>query len=534
MSAISQLKSRLTAYRPGDVPTAEIARLAKLASSWLERLESTLRNISAETFRLTKDHRLALALAMTEMADDLHADSGIWRALESCNTSLFGTPLPGLWRPTDAPLSRFDAHRFQFFLEGVWRFFLPEAFVSPRHVGFVAVAKEAEAFFTAKLVGPATGPNSVTRFLDAENTFGWQVKRKLVWFGISSFLLRLAYTSYADAQEKQTDDPQNVTIKDNFLCEECTTWSGLGALELLAERLGLPASDRADLLGWHARHAALYRADTVSTDGDSVVGMSVQNLINDQPYRVRIDQARVRFPFKVGNLISGNLVSWRGEWYWSGNYRLWNSAPPNLASIRREFIQRNARITYRYCPDRAAKARESLAQQHEDFVRFHGTDLAVFKDGLTMAAAEQQRMREYNQNRAAALDASYDEKDYVKNGPQMPYPKAIIDCQLGVAVFSEPVEGTAIFQEFDFVCDALRAHETPLPYDQASSLQGFIESPVVSPAFVRRAIELYSSAGLSALYYLPPGDDVALEHLLRRHKGAFYRPRQPDLTLLED
>ncbi len=31
-----------------------------------------------------------------------------------------------------------------------------------------------------------------------------------------------------------------------------------------------------------------------------------------------------------------------------------------------------------------------------------------------------------------------------------------------------------------------------------------------------------------------PGDTVAFDHLLRRHKGAYYRPRPPDITLVDD
>src|SRR5690606_14049791 len=109
MSVSSQLKSRATQYRPSGVSASEISRLVKLAADWFNRLEPALRNIKADAFILTKDQRLELALAMTEMADDLHSDSGIWRALESNNLALFRTPLPGVWHPSDPPLTRLDA-----------------------------------------------------------------------------------------------------------------------------------------------------------------------------------------------------------------------------------------------------------------------------------------------------------------------------------------------------------------------------------------------------------------------------------------
>ncbi len=508
--------------------------MAKLAAAWLDRLEPTLRNLQNDVFRLTKDQRLELALAMTEMADDLHADSGVWRSLESCNLALFRTPLPGLWRAGDTALARFDARRFQFFLDAVWRHFQPEALVSPRHRGFVALAAEAETFFSAQLGGSATGQNSVTTFLDSDHGRGWDVKRKLLWLGTQSFLLRFAHEDYVAHESAQRREPPSIAITDDFLNQECTAWSGLGALELLAERLGLRTAERTELLGWHARHIAFYRVATITIKDGMLMTMGLQNLINNQPYVVRIEMPRARLPFQEGNMVFGGLVPWRGEWYWSGSQQRWPEVPADFPNIKRKFFQNGALITYRYCPERAAKARAYSAEQHAAFVRFHGADLAIFPDGLTMAAAEQKRTRHYNQSRASELDSRYADLDHVKNGPSLPYPPEILNCSRGVALFSQPGESIEIIREFDVLCTALRATEPPLTEDQAGTLQGFIESTVISPAFVRRVIAQHSSAGLSSLYYLPPGDDVALDHLLRRHKGAYYHPRPPDITLVDD
>jgi hypothetical protein len=534
MSVSSQLKSRATQYRPSGASASEISRLVKLAAAWFARLEPALRNIKSDAFILTKDQRLELALAMTEMADDLHADSGIWRALESSNLALFRTPLPGLREPTDPPPTRLDARRFHFFLDGVWRHFQPDAIVSPRHLGFAAIAADASDFFSTHLGASPPEPSSVSTFLDSDHSRAWDVKRKLVWLGTRSFLLRFAHADYVTREAAQRREPPTIALTDDFLSQECTAWSGLGALELLAERLGLFAKDRAELLGWHARHIAFYRIDTIAENNDVLMTMGLKNLVNEQPYLVRVEMPRARLPFQIGNMVFGGLVPWRGEWYWSGTQQRWPEVPGDFPNIKREFFHRSALITYRYCPDRAAKARTYSAEQHDAFVRFHGTDLAVFPDGLTMAAAEQRRTRHYNQSRAAELDARYADLDHVKNGPSLPYPPEIIDCTRGVGLFSQPGESIEIFREFDVLCAALRASETPLSEDQSASLQGFIESPAISPAFVRRVIARHGSAGLSSLYHLPPGDSVALDHLLRRHKGAYYRPRPPDITLVDD
>jgi len=48
-----------------------------------------------------------------------------------------------------------------------------------------------------------------------------------------------------------------IATTDDFLCQECTAWSRLGAIDLLASVIDLPDDSRAVLRGWHERHAAI-------------------------------------------------------------------------------------------------------------------------------------------------------------------------------------------------------------------------------------------------------------------------------------
>lgn len=262
----------------------------------------------------------------------------------------------------------------------------------------------------------------------------------------------------------------------------------MGALELLTERLGLPAAERTELLGWHARHVALYRIDTMAVKDGVFMTMNLHNLINEQPYRARIEMSRARLPFQNGNMVFGGLVPWRGEWYWSGSQQRWTEVPDDFPRIKREFFQRSALITYRYCPERAAKARRIPEEHHLDFVRFHGANPAVFPDGLALAAAEQRRMRDYIRSRTGRDDAS-----------TPGFPPEAADWRHGVAVFSQPGEGQEIMHEFDVLVRALQSDESRLSDDQANVLQGFVESTAISPAFVRRVIAQHGSRGLVSI-----------------------------------
>ena len=469
---------------------------------------------------------------MPNWLSHLQAECGVWGALEASNRALFGTPLPLLWRAGDTPLVRFDARQFQFFLHSVWRHFKPHLLVSPAHRGFVAIANRAAAFF-GEVFGGNSRASSIATFLGTANTRGWEVKRKLVWLGTHGFLFRFAYADYMACKPPQDGDVVGAT--DDFLCQECTAWSGLGPLDLLAAVLDLPEEDRATLRGWHERHAAFYRVDTLRdrNRGMEIETMLVVNLINDQPYSVRLEMPRGQCPFAPGQMVFGSLVPWRGEWYWSGAQKTYRGVPPDFSTIRRSMVEKNSRLVFRYRPDLAEHARKSVAVHQAAFVRFHGSDLAVFADGLSAAAAQQRHWREQIEAKLGAdLPAFLAKHGMDRTGPKLSWPQKLVECRRGVAVFYHEGEGIEMLAEFDVLRGALGKSRETLAADEADTLQGLIESAETSPAFVRRVVREHGSAGIAALYYLPVGDDAELEYLLRRFKGFYYRRRFPNISLV--
>jgi hypothetical protein len=363
---LHSLESIVAAHRPPGAPAREAATLGEIAGRWRAELAETLTAAGLETLALATGEIDELAAAMTELAEDLRADNGLWRALESANLGLFGTPLPLVWRAGDTPLGLFDARRFQFLLCTVWRHFKPHRLVSPTHPGLAVVAGRAAPFFAAAFSAHPRG-SSIAAFLGTANARGWDVKRKLVWLGTHGFLFRFAYADYLARNPPK--DADRVGTTDDFLCQECTAWSGLGALDLLAAVLELPDADRATLRSWHERHAAFFRVDAVHFRSAEVETMTVTNLINDEPYPVRLEVPRARCPFAQGQMVFGSLVPWRGEWYWSGAQQSYRQVPDDVATIKRAMIEKSPAIAYRYRPDLAARARQSAAEQRAAFIR---------------------------------------------------------------------------------------------------------------------------------------------------------------------
>ena len=142
-------------------------------------------------------------------------------------------------------------------------------------------------------------------------------KRKLIWLGAHSFLFRTLFARYI---EEQASGGSDIEQTDEFVCNECTRWSGLGAIDILAGVLDVSADDRRDLRSWYERHASFYRLVSVSNET-----LEALNVVNGQLYRIRINMEE--HPFQRDHFIFGYLVPWRGEWYWSGD-RNFAATPP--------------------------------------------------------------------------------------------------------------------------------------------------------------------------------------------------------------
>ena len=217
-------RDQVESVRPPGAAKRETKALFLTALRFRDGLDDCLAGIESDAFLLDEDELDELAIALTELAEDLHADAGLWRSLEAYHQEFFGVSLPLLCKPGDPALETFDVRRFQFFLYSVWRHFLPDHIVSPEHRGFQAIARFASKYFSQAF---AAQPqlSTVTDFLAKPNRRGWEVKRKLVWLGTRSFLFRFAFNDYVRRQEIKPGE--EIAITDDFLCQQCTEWSGL-------------------------------------------------------------------------------------------------------------------------------------------------------------------------------------------------------------------------------------------------------------------------------------------------------------------
>jgi len=261
--------------------------------------------------------------------------------------------------------------------------------------------------------------------------------------------------------------------------------------------------------------------------------MEVLNKINDKPYTVRMGDSTN--PFEIGQTVFGDLVPWNEEWYWSGEQsRFGNVTEEKLQQLRDSFLRRAPEIAYCYCDQLAEKVKESVERLYQEFMKYHGDDLVIYPDGLSMAADLQKERRLQWESKPAEVVAKVVEEYKVPHpGPSMSFPHELMENKNGVGVYYNPDEGQEMMTGFNDIISGLKKKGGTLGKDEEKGIREFICSDSVSLKFVRRVVQEYGHESIKSVFLIRGGhEDHHLDYLLRRYKGAYYRTRYPRIAFL--
>jgi hypothetical protein len=212
---------------------------------------------------------------------------------------------------------------------------------------------------------------------------------------------------------------------------------------------------------------------------------------------------------------------------------MWQKAETTLlAALKKEYVEKLSGLAYRYCTDLSQKARETVREHHKHFVAHHGDDLAVFSDGLSLAAATQKRMRALFEKRAEGMVADVMRRHGLRNPwPRLKFPDAFLKHRDGIGAFFNPDEGEEYMLSFNQLRSALRKQEDSLTDDEAETVRALIENQAISPAFVERLVREHGCGAIGRSYLIRGFQQTPhLAWLLRRFKGKFYRTRYPTIA----
>jgi hypothetical protein len=511
-------------HRPQGYSGKEDLFLPKTIRDLKRILVKAKSSLTDPTLRLPNGKLEELAGILVEFAEDIHNNINIWKSLEQYNIEFFGTPLPLLLRSNqEVEQKAINPYRLLHLLWVLYSELNRELVLSPTHPDLTRLAEQISDFLEDRFTKIPRDPG-VKTFLAQPNTFGWDVKKKLTWLGQHSYLFRHNFQNYVKAKGGKPLIP----IIDDFVCQETTHWSGLGVIDILAATLNLAEAQRTTLRSWYERHMAYFRV--LSVKGPL---MEVRNLINDKPYTVRVGEPNSQF--KVKQIVFGSLVPWDGEWYWSGEQTLWNDLTEEvIQQLKTSFLQEASKVVYRYNNQLAEKAREHQRVYYREFVEYHGDDLVVYPDGLSMAADLQRQYQWQNESKSRESLPSLSKKDTLpKPRPRTSFPAELLETENGVGVYCNPDDGVEITRGFNDVVNGFKKKGVDLNEDEADGIRGFIYSDAISPRFVRKLVEKYGDESIASVFLIRNSEDKTyLDYLLRRYKGHFYRNRYPGITFV--
>ncbi len=513
-------------HRPNKQLGRSERSLVSIATDLTRFLTKTQRSLTFDTLRLASRQREALAHILVEFAEDLHQDIGIWSGLERYNLDFFGTKLPCIVSSEDKRDSDpVTPERVQYLLWTLYSELEPPLILAPHHQDLARLAALIAAFLHERFTH-VQFDSGVKTFLSLPNTYGWDVKKKLIWLGQHSYLFRLSFANYVHAHGGTPDIP---TI-DDFICQETTCWSGLGVIDVLAALLDITDEHRATLRQWYERHAAYFRVVSVREPFLEVV-----NLLNEQPYTVRVEAEASKF--QAGWLLYGSLVPWDGAWYWSGVQHGFATVTEEIIQrLRKEFPLKASHIVYRYCESLAEKARAIVNKHYQQFVDYYGKDLVRYPNGNSMAEDMRKFYRYQIESAPKDVIASALKKhDLSDSSPALALPPELLKSKNGIGVYFNPIEGQELMDGFNAIVSGLQKQGAHLTDDEAESIRALLYSEAISPQFVKTLVQEYGDASIaSAFLILQDTAPYYLDYLLRRYKGHFYRHRYPSLTVVDN
>lgn len=348
----------------------------------------------------------------------------------------------------------------------------------------------------------------------------------MVWIGTNSYLFRLSFNRYI---AETNNGKREIASIDDFVCQENTIWSGLGVTDILAKTLDLPEKINKDVRSWYERYTSYYRVIS-STDN----ALILENIINETEYKVRLDTGQSKI-FKIGNIIFGGIAPYADYWYWSGiQHDCGKLDNINIDKLKKDFGRNASRIIYRYDKQLLSKAQEVTKQHYSDFVSFFGSDLMIFKDGLSMAAALQKKDRKkYESLSKEKLEAHMKKHGLENPFPQMNLPDELLNSENGVGVYFNPDEGIEMMFAFDDLISGFKKNGTGLSYGEGEPIRNFITSDAISPKFVKMMIDKCGAKSINDSFCIS-SEMTNVDYLLRKYKGQYFRNKYPEITLTDD
>ena len=258
-------------------------------------------------------------------------------------------------------------------------------------------------------------------------------------------------------------------------------------------------------------------------------------MINDRTYRVRMNLERN--PFPRGSFVHGSLVPWGGEWYWSGTQKTFDRLDAATIARLKAGLSQAARHLLPLQPggpEEGAGAGPPAVRRVRDAARQglgrlprragDGSRLAEGGEGEDRLAVPRREEEVHGEARVGDAVAP----DEISRA-------SFWNRTTASASTSTPRRGWRSSRTSTTSCRGSRSEGADLTPGEEDAIRGWICEREASVRASSAAWRRNSGTSRSKPPSCWASDDegYALEYLLRRYKGRFYRPRYPTLTIVK-
>ncbi|MCP4149537.1 MAG: DUF3843 family protein [bacterium] len=483
-----------------------------------------------KTLELTPDEAMSLAWMLSGYLEDMINYIGIFKALTDKNRELFSTPIPLFLRnPKGFTPGSIHKKAVSYLVWYFFREYRPALLLSPTHEDLQTITGEFYTILKKKSKEVPRG-SKVKEYLSLKGvTEAQEVKKRLVWFGMTSYLFTFSMRNQLKGMNMQKPD---ITAIDACIQERATRLSGLNALDIFVQMADLEKDLKNDLKAWATPYMSLYRINEIKDDY-----WVVENMISHQQYNVSMaDSQSSGLPGHIAKegYSLGSIVPWNNAWCWTGGQLVYPSmTPEQVADVIKRTQIPNSKLNYRFCEKTKEKATDVINQQHENFVKHFKTDVVTFSSGTVMRDEINAFFNEINKEKLAKISEEEKAKHNLQEGTTLTnYPEELLKSE-DVAALHVKDKGITYFTGFGKLVKALEKKGTNLAKEDEDVIHDYVffDDVPYQLFHLLKKDHTFESVG-KAFRIKDWQDEPDLEYLLRSYKGNVYKDKYPNIKLV--
>lgn len=486
-----------------------------------------------EESEMDDDNLVELAGMLGSYLEDYTSEIGLWPAFVRHNQTTYGYSVP-FYDLTDYDPDYLNVADIAFL---IWKY-LAKHYVTRTYAPDHPVTMEIAGLIFDSLedaIDKAPATNFYETYLAVDNqTDFFQMKEKLTWFGLRSYLLgqEFGHQLADDIEERAANMPREYAgkiayqLREPYAFSERSSFSALTATEWFAEVARCPPGLKPAIQDLQFAHPGNYHL--VDTTGATYY--TFRHAHTGREYRVRKDSVQNNKAIgKARNeLYVMSLRRWQGDWHLSGVLFTKPFTETSLAGYRRSPLP----APWLYDDETLAKNRVSEEQARRAFYQCFGGPLAFFDTEKAYFAATERLMDVQHQLVASTPpDADYLRKrDQYKKQQHLPpeFRKA-----KDIAVFYHDGVGSLI--EPDLRTNVISVMQATAPSDEQTKFMFELLAINLNPALARYVLNHYDtrhvrfpipSSAVDGLHYM--------EFFWRFYSPEEFGPLFPAVTIVGD